>query len=224
MGHEQDRLARPGAAQPRHQVALARCRFEHPHIVARKTGCTQPCRHGIGRTPRITGRRDRVDFDKLLENVEGELLLRCERLRRRGTCKAQCEQHRRRNRPGRHECETSIHDAAPPHGQVLPLTQKSPAVSMAAHNRTLHQFHMRSKEGVDGRHRPTWTGRLLPCASVWSGPHSIARARQGRTVRLRRHSAGPHRVRLLGYTGGVRGRPAARRVRLWPMLSKTSKN
>jgi hypothetical protein len=33
MGHEQDRLARPGVAQPRHQVALARRRFEHLHVV-----------------------------------------------------------------------------------------------------------------------------------------------------------------------------------------------
>jgi hypothetical protein len=62
----------------------------------RKTGCTQPRRHGIGRARSVTGRRDRVDLDKLLVNIEGELLLRRKRLGQRETCKAKYEHYRRR--------------------------------------------------------------------------------------------------------------------------------
>ena len=91
MGEQQDRLAGPGAAQPRHQIALARRRLEHLHVGVRKPGRAQPRRHGIGRPPGIAGRGDGVDLDQLLVDVDGELLARGPRghgVRAQGACGA----------------------------------------------------------------------------------------------------------------------------------------
>ena len=122
MSKQQDRLAGAGAAQSRHQIALARRRLEHLHVVARKAGGAQPCCHGVGGPPRIPCRRDRVDLDQFLIDVERELLLRRKRLRQRGSRRVKRKQCRRCDRPYQPECDTSIHDVLP-NGHVLVIAR-----------------------------------------------------------------------------------------------------
>ena len=60
MRQQQDRLAGAGAAQPRHQIALARRRLEHLHVRPVEACGAKPCRHRIGGAPGIAGFGDRV--------------------------------------------------------------------------------------------------------------------------------------------------------------------
>ena len=94
MRHQQDRLARAGAAQPRDQIALARRRRERVDVGVRKAGGAQPGRHRFGRARGVAGRGHRVDLDQLLVDVEGELLLRGQRFGgdRRGQHRADRDQ------------------------------------------------------------------------------------------------------------------------------------
>ena len=77
--------------QARHHIALARRRLEHLHVGTFKARGAQPRRHGVGGVPGIAGLGDGIDLHKLLVDVEGELLLRRQRLgtRRRHADEAQ---------------------------------------------------------------------------------------------------------------------------------------
>src|SRR5712671_1331739 len=86
MRHQQDRLARAGAAQPGDQIALARRRLEYVDVGVRKTGSLETRRHRLRRTRGVAGRGHGVDLDKLLVDVEGKLLLRAQSLRAAGAC------------------------------------------------------------------------------------------------------------------------------------------
>jgi hypothetical protein len=60
--------------QPGHEIALARRGLEHLHFGFAKAGRAQARRHRVRRASGIAGRRRCVDFNKLLVDVEGQLL------------------------------------------------------------------------------------------------------------------------------------------------------
>ena len=98
MRQQQDRLARAGAAQPRHQVALARRGREHLHVAVGKARRAKPRRHRFGRLRGVAGRGHGVDLDQFLVDVVGELLLRGQSFgaQRRGTAAIKRRDKRRR--------------------------------------------------------------------------------------------------------------------------------
>ena len=75
MREQEDRLARPRPPQPRHQVALSRRGREHLDIRRAQARGAKPGGHGLGRARGIARGGDRVDLDKLLVDVDGQLLL-----------------------------------------------------------------------------------------------------------------------------------------------------
>ncbi len=75
MRKQQQRAARAGAVQPRHQVAFARPRREHRDIGGRETAGAQPRRHRLRRLHGIAGGIRRVDLDELAIDVEKGLLV-----------------------------------------------------------------------------------------------------------------------------------------------------
>ena len=81
MREQQDRSLRTGAAQPRHEIALARSRLEHLHVRGRETRRAQSRGHRVGGACRVACFRSRVDLDELFVDGESALLLRVQRVR-----------------------------------------------------------------------------------------------------------------------------------------------
>src|SRR5262245_44504148 len=75
MSEQLDWLTCPCPPQARHQISLARCGREHLDIRLAEARCAKSCRHGLGRASGVARRGHRVDLDKLLVDVDGQLLL-----------------------------------------------------------------------------------------------------------------------------------------------------
>src|SRR5262245_15161812 len=75
MSEQLDWLTCPCPPQARHQISLARCGREHLDIRLAEARPAKSRGHGLGRASGVARRGHRVDLDKLLVDVDGQLLL-----------------------------------------------------------------------------------------------------------------------------------------------------
>src|SRR5262245_43211295 len=75
MSEQLDWLTCPRPPQARHQISLARCGREHLDIRLAEARPAKSRGHGLGRASGVARRGHRVDLDKLLVDVDGQLLL-----------------------------------------------------------------------------------------------------------------------------------------------------
>ena len=81
MGEQKQRPPRAGAAQPRHQVALAGT-GDHPDVLRRNAAVAKPRRHRLRGARRVACQIGGVDLDQLTVDVEEGLLVGRARLGR----------------------------------------------------------------------------------------------------------------------------------------------
>ena len=80
MGHQQDRLPRACAVQPRHEIPFARRRVEDLDVSAGVACGAEPGSHRLGRFRRVAGGCNGIDLHELPINIACELLLGGQRL------------------------------------------------------------------------------------------------------------------------------------------------
>jgi len=75
VSQQQNRAPRAGAAEPSHEIVVARRRSQHRHVPGGKAGREESPRHRFGGGRRVAVLVGRIDADQLSEHVPGELLI-----------------------------------------------------------------------------------------------------------------------------------------------------